>query len=115
MSAANPLASLLSALNAGCRWLEGCDVPCAVVGGVAASLHGRPRVTKDVDFVALADEDQWPSLVSHAATYALEPRAHDTLEFARITRVLLMRHQPSRIEIDVSLGVEGYRDAIAAP
>jgi hypothetical protein len=57
-----------------------------------------------VDFVALADEADWPSLLGRAAEHELEPRANDTLEFARVTRVMLLRHKPSGIEIDVSLG-----------
>lgn len=61
-------------------------------------------MTKDVDFVALVDEDRWPSLLAYASDHQLEPRGDDVLDFARITRVLLMRHQPSSIEIDVSLG-----------
>jgi hypothetical protein len=76
-----------------------------VVGGVAASLHGRPRVTKDVDVVALAEEDGWEALVAEARKYELHPRADDTLEFAKNTRVLLLVHQPTRIEVDVSFGM----------
>lgn len=77
----------------------------AVVGGVAASLHGRPRVTKDVDVVVLAEDGTWPHLLELAAKERLVPRIDGALEFARTTRVLLLAHEPSAIEVDVSFGM----------
>ena len=42
-----PLEGLLAAIRAATSWLEAADVPHAIIGGVAASLHGKPRVTKE--------------------------------------------------------------------
>lgn len=70
------LAPLLSAIAAATAWLEEAGVPAAVVGGVAASIHGQPRVTKDVDWVALADLDDCERLVALASKF----------EIARVTR-----------------------------
>lgn len=66
MSAEHPLVPLLDAMQAAVNWLEANSIAAAIVGGVAASLHGRPRVTKDVDFVAIVDESCWASLVKTA-------------------------------------------------
>ena len=93
---------LLAAIDAATRWLGDANVPAAVIGGVAASLLGRPRVTKDVDFLALADESLWPELLRVGHPHGVRPRIDDALEFARTTRVLLLVHQSSQIELDVS-------------
>ncbi|HWP04336.1 MAG TPA: nucleotidyl transferase AbiEii/AbiGii toxin family protein [Polyangiaceae bacterium] len=94
---------LLQALAAVTAWLRQADVPAAVIGGVAASLLGRPRVTKDVDLVALADDSDVPRLLSLGKQHGVTARAADAVEFAKVSRVLLLRHEPSGIEIDVSL------------
>lgn len=93
---------LLLAIEAATRWLDDARVPAAIVGGIAASLLGRPRVTKDVDFVALADESAWPALIDLGTAHGIVPRVADALAFARNTRVLLLVHQPTRTELDVS-------------
>jgi len=88
------LGGLTAALRAVSAWLVAAEVDFAVVGGVAASLHGNPRVTKDVDVVALADESTWEALVEKAAGHGLFPRIDDPLGFARNTRVLHLVHCP---------------------
>jgi hypothetical protein len=93
---------LLRAIEAATSWLDAAQVPAALVGGIAASLLGRPRVTKDVDFVALADESVWPELLALGASHGILPRIPDALAFARTTRVLLLVHESSAIELDVS-------------
>lgn len=103
--APSTLRGLLGALEAVSSWLEDSGVGFAVVGGVAASLHGKPRVTKDVDIVAIAEDDAWTSLVESATDRGLKPRIADALDFARITRVLLLIHEPTKIEVDVSFGM----------
>lgn len=99
------LGGLTEALRAVSAWLTAAKVDFAVVGGVAASLHGKPRVTKDVDVVALADDATWGGLVTVAAAHGIFPRIDEALEFAKNTRVLLLVHRPSKIEIDLSLGM----------
>ena len=47
---------LLKAIAASTAWLAQADIPAAVIGGVAVSLLGRPRITKDVDLIALAED-----------------------------------------------------------
>ena len=94
---------LLRAIEASQAWLVDVGAPTAVIGGVAASLLGRPRVTKDVDMVVLIDDGAWPALLAAGRAHGIEPRVADALEFARVSRVLLLVHQPTGIELDVSL------------
>jgi hypothetical protein len=105
---------LLQAIGAVTAWLREADVPAAVIGGVAASVLGRPRVTKDVDLVvALAEEKELPGFLALAERHGVTPRTADSLDFAKVSRVLLLRHEPSGIEIDISLaGLPFEREVI---
>jgi hypothetical protein len=75
-----------------------------VIGGVAASLLGRPRATRDVDALVLLPDDAWGAFVAAGAKFGFVPRIADCLAFARRSRVLLMRHGPSEADIDITLG-----------
>ena len=104
MSESAELEPLVSALNALARWFEREGIEGAIVGGVAASLLGRPRMTRDVDAVVLVDEYGWERFVDSGRRSGFDPRIDDPIEFARRTRVVLMRHTSSGIDIDISLG-----------
>lgn len=75
-----------------------------VIGGVAASLLGKPRLTANVDAVILLSIEDLPRLVKAAAQEGLVPRIVNAEDFARRHRVLLLRHQESGIHVDISLG-----------
>jgi hypothetical protein len=78
------LAPLLAAMSAAMKWLEEGGIEAAIVGGVAASIRGQPRVTKDVDFVAIAEPYDAASLVEAAAAFGIVPRVRDAVELDRI-------------------------------
>jgi hypothetical protein len=86
------------------EWLEGTRAPTMVVGGVAASILGRPRATRDIDALTMLPEDQWAAALAAAPDHGIVPRIEEPLEFARRTRVLLLRHVESAVDIDVILG-----------
>src|SRR5687768_490632 len=112
MTAAVP-GPLLRAIAAAQSWLDDQGIPLAIVGGIAASLLGRPRVTKDVDLVVLAPDSDWPRLLEAGRRFGFEPRAADALAFAKVSRVLLLRHAPTRIELDMSFaGLPFEREVI---
>ncbi|MBM5810407.1 MAG: nucleotidyl transferase AbiEii/AbiGii toxin family protein [Gammaproteobacteria bacterium] len=94
--------SLIGALAAVTTAVAG--VPAILVGGVAVSLLGRPRFTRDIDALVDLDEARWPALLAAARAVDIVPRIDDPLEFARRSRVLLLRHEPSQIDVDVILG-----------
>ena len=76
-----------------------------IIGGVAASLLGKPRLTADVDAVILAPLAELPELIAAAEQEGLVPRLGDAAEFARRHRVLLLRHPESGINVELSLGM----------
>jgi hypothetical protein len=65
------LASLLAALRDLVAWLQATHVSGVVIGGVAASLLGRPRVTRDVDAVVLLDESHWDAFLAAGTQFDL--------------------------------------------
>ena len=104
-------ASLLSALTDLVRWLDAANTPSMVIGGVAASVLGQPRLTQDVDALAILPEDRWASLMDEAARFGIVPRIENPLDFARRSRVLLMKHLASGIDIDVTFGGLAFEQA----
>jgi hypothetical protein len=96
--------SLLAALTDLVNWLDATGTPSIIIGGVAASILGRPRLTKDIDTLAILPEADWPGAVASAARYGIVPRIENPLDFARRSRVLLMRHTASGIEVDITFG-----------
>jgi hypothetical protein len=105
MATPNDLIGLLAPLVALQRLLARFDDRGMVIGGVAASLLGKPRLTADIDAVMLVSTDDLPRLIEAAAQEGLAPRIADAEKFARRNRVLLLRHQDSSIDVDISLGM----------
>ncbi len=99
----SPLAPLLAALRDLAAWLQETGARGVIIGGVAASLLGRPRATRDVDALVLLGEGEWDSFLREGQRYGFGPRLPDALAFARQARVLLVRHEPSQIEVDIAL------------
>ena len=85
------------------RWLEAAGVRAMIVGGIAASILGRPRATRDIDALAVVPDDQWTQLLESSKAHGILSRIENPLEFARRTRVLLLRHTESGIDIDIIL------------
>lgn len=106
------LSPLLAALQAVTDWLRHCQTAGTIVGGVAASVLGRPRLTRDIDALISADESRWPMLLREAARFGLGPRIDDPLSFAAKARVLLLRHEASAIDVDIILGALPIEAAI---
>jgi hypothetical protein len=96
---------LAPALESVQHLIERIDEQGIIIGGVAASLLGRPRLTADVDAVVLFDTDELPHLLAMAEQEGLLPRIPDASDFARRHRVLLLQHQESGINVDISLGL----------
>ncbi len=90
-------------LHALVEWLKAENVPGLIIGGVAASLLGRPRFTQDVDALISLDEQRWERFLSAGARFGLTPRISDALDFARKSRVFLLHHQPTGIHVDIAL------------
>lgn len=95
------------------RWIDAEKVPGVIVGGMAVNILGRERATKDVDALVRVAEDSWAALIKSAEPFGFVPRVSDVLVFAAESRVILLRHVPTRVAVDVILGVLPFeRDVI---
>jgi hypothetical protein len=95
--------SLLEALAAVAAALGSSDAPSMIIGGIAVIARGVARHTIDIDATIWAEALDPAFLLAKGASHRLVARAHDTLEFARRHQVLLLRHEPTGIPVDLSL------------
>ena len=106
----NPLSPALESV---CQLLGQEDVHGMIIGGLAASLLGRPRFTNDIDLIILDLDDRIPEFIQKLKNFGIEPRISDVEQFAAESRMLLSRHIESGINIDISMGVLPFeREAV---
>ena len=104
MSEAPLSSTILGALQALVTWLSDEQVPNAIIGAVAVCLAAQPRFTTDIDAVIWIDRDRWKSLIESATDHGFSLRESDPIPFAIKTRVLLLKHESSGVDIDLSFG-----------
>ena len=75
-----------------------------IIGGVAVSVLAQPRFTADADALLLLDIEELPEVIEAAAQEGLMPRRDDVEEFARLHRIVLLQHEASDTNVDISLG-----------
>jgi predicted nucleotidyltransferase len=90
-------AGLLAAIT---RELEARGLPFLVIGGQAVLLHGRPRLTEDIDLTLGVDPSALPRVLAACATLGLSPLPTDVEPFVAETYVLPARHGGTRIRVD---------------
>ena len=99
-----------------CRELSGCLAAVqrliealgnrgVVIGGVAVTFLARPRTTLDVDVMFLVELSELPQMIAVAAQNGLVPRIANADQFAQRSRVLLLRHEPTGVDVDIALGL----------
>lgn len=95
-------------------FLEACRVPFAVIGGLAVSIRGQPRMTVDVDIVIASDVDQALALVAKLPESQFRPLFQDVESVVTRAFILPLRHRSTNVKVDISIGLSGFeRQAIA--
>jgi hypothetical protein len=95
-------------------FLEAEGVLYALIGGLAVSLRGQPRVTADVDMVIQADVPRSLSLVAGLHTTSFKPLFEDVGEVVQKALILPLRHRSTNVKVDLALGLSGFeRQAVA--
>lgn len=74
-----------------------------VIGGIAAIARGVPRATRDVDLTVEGGKLELSALIEHLAPHELTPRIKDAIKFATENQVLLLRHAPTGVDVDLSI------------
>src|SRR5206468_1672964 len=76
--------------------------PSMIIGGIAVIAAGVPRQTIDVDATILGRKATVDEVVSALARHGISPRISNALEFARERQVLLLIHDATGVNIEVS-------------
>lgn len=99
-------------------------VDFVIVGGVAAALHGNPRVTFDLDLVPSLDPNSWAATVDLLWSLGARPRIPEPLERIRdveqIKRwqtekgmlALNFRTPDGSVEVDLLVSESGQIEAL---
>ncbi len=94
------------------RVLEGLEQPSAVIGGIAVIAWGYARLTADIDCAIAAPLEDltqvFDAFLAAGFEARFEAREGDALAFAQESLVLLLRHEATGVEIDVSLAQLGF-------
>ncbi len=102
------------ALTALCDALSETRAPWMVIGGIAVIAHGVQRMTTDIDAVIQGDSVQLPALLSALRRQRIEPRIAGVEAFAVTNLVVLVRHRPTQVDLDLSFGWTAFERAALA-
>ncbi len=102
-----PFRATIEALN---NLLQKVNQRGVIIGGVAVGFLGKPRYTADVDAVFLLSTKDISSFLELARAENIIPRIENVEDFARKSRVLLLKHAPTETEVDISLGIMPFEE-----
>jgi predicted nucleotidyltransferase len=74
----------------------------ALIGGMAVIARGVQRVTRDIDIAVAGSGLANAALADEMQQHGMSPRVSDAVAFADENQVLLMRHDATGVDIDVS-------------
>ena len=83
-------------------------IEAALIGGLAVSLRGQPRMTVDVDLVILAEVDQALQLVRDLGGTPFEPLFRGVEDVVTRSFILPLRHRATGIRVDLAIGMSGF-------
>jgi hypothetical protein len=106
---------LEAALDALGRALTESKAPWMIIGGIAIIARGVRRFTTDIDAAVRGDAVRPEVLLEIFARNGIQPRIPDALPFARANLVLLLRHESTGVDLDVSFAWSAFEhDALDA-
>ena len=76
--------------------------PTMIIGGIAVIASGVPRETIDIDGTVLGRATTIEEVIKTFEHHDIRPRIPDALQFARERQVLLLRHDPSGVTVEIS-------------
>jgi len=88
--------------------LEARGIQSALIGGLAVSLRGQPRMTADVDLVVLATVDDALRLVRELDSTPFAPLFSGVEEVVASAFILPLRHRNTGIRVDLAIGMSGF-------
>ena len=94
--------------------LESRSFPHALVGGLAASIRGRTRVTEDIEFVVVCSVDQAVALAESLEGQAFTPLFPEFEQVIRRSFILPLQHQDTGVAVDLAIGVSGFEKQVVS-
>lgn len=94
---------IIATLRAVVAWLDENATPYVVVGGVAASVLGEPRQTRDVDLIADLPVATVEVALKQARAFGLYPAHPDSVAMAEKFRMLRLQLENKRVYVDIFL------------
>lgn len=96
------------ALGALSRALTESGAPWMVIGGIAVVARGVRRFTTDIDAAVRGDAIRPEKLLEIFRKHGIVPRISDALRFAHANLVLLLRHDETGVDLDVSFAWSAF-------
>lgn len=94
--------------------LERRSIRSAVIGGLAVSLRGLPRMTVDVDLVIQADVEDGLRLARDLPSTPFMPLFDGVEEVVASAFILPIRHRLTGVRVDLAIGMSGFeREAVS--
>jgi predicted nucleotidyltransferase len=90
------------------RELHARGIPYMLIGGQAVLVHGRPRLTEDIDVTLGKGPTELSEVLELCGALKLKPLPEDTEDFVRDTFVLPARHGGSGIRVDFIFSTTPY-------
>jgi predicted nucleotidyltransferase len=94
-----------AAIGALARALSRCGLDFMIIGGIAVIARGVVRDTDDVDATVWSAALDLPALAAALREEGIAARIADAEQFARRHSVLLVRHEPTGVDVDLSLAL----------
>jgi len=79
------------------KFLSEQKIPYVIIGGVAVSIHGEPRLTADIDANIILERSQISLFIKHARKYAIYPVSTETKNIAMETGVVPMVYKKGKV------------------
>lgn len=85
-------------------------IPYAVIGGIAAIVHGSLRATSDIDITVLAEVDALERVLEVFADDYVSIRP-DPLKFFQLCLFVPLQHKATAMKVDIAAALSGFERA----
>jgi hypothetical protein len=98
-------------------WWRKARVRGMIIGGLAVTLIGKPRLTHDVDGTVDVEEARWQRFLDIGEKHSFRTRNTEPVAYARGSRMFLLTHGPTDFTVDLAAAgtpfeLEAIRDPV---
>lgn len=92
--------------------LERAQVRFVIIGGIAATLRGEPRLTADVDLIVGVELEEARALLNSLDRSQFRPMLADAQQVMEAAFLLPLRHVTTSIQVDLALGLTLFEQQV---